>query len=300
MTNQLEQQFQMQQSNTGTGVMANTMASREMEEVKGQIFLAKQFPRNVFDSQKRILDQCKRESLAKTAIYSYPRGGQNVSGPSIRLAEVIAQNYGNITAGVRELEQRDGESVAQAYAWDMETNTRIEKTFTVPHIRYTRNGTKKLEDPRDIYELVANNGARRLRACILSVIPGDVVEEAINECNKTLSGNNKTPLKDRLARALNAFKEDYSVTQEMIETKYGYDISQFSEKNFVDLTQTFNALKDGMAKVEDAFNTNVKSENKETADKTNLEKDFQVGSKVESKQDKKVVTEDEPKQEELL
>ncbi len=36
------------------GVMAQASSSREMEEVKGAIFLAKQFPRNYFESEKRF------------------------------------------------------------------------------------------------------------------------------------------------------------------------------------------------------------------------------------------------------
>ncbi|MFZ6624474.1 hypothetical protein ACOXU5_02145 [Vagococcus fluvialis] len=291
MTNNLENQFQMQQSNQN-GVMAQTAVSREMEEVKGQIFMAKQFPRNTFEAQNRILDACKRESLASTAIYSFPRGNQNVQGPSIRLAEVLAQNWGNISFGIKELEQKNGESIAMAYAWDVETNTRQEKIFTVPHKRYTRSkGITPLTDPRDIYELVANNGSRRLRACILGVIPGDIVELAVEECNKTLSGNNSTPLKDRLARALTAFKENYDVTQEMIEDKFGYDISQFSEKNFVELIQIFNAIKDGMTKVTDVFEK-VKTETKANS----LEKEF----KDKENKDKKEVTENEVEQGELL
>src|SRR5690625_1197642 len=92
---ELQQQFN-QQENHQNGVMAQSSASREMEEVKGQIFMARQFPRNVFQSEQRILDACKRPSLAETAIYSYPRGGTKVEGPSIRLAEVLAQNWGNL------------------------------------------------------------------------------------------------------------------------------------------------------------------------------------------------------------
>lgn len=94
MSNDLANEFAMQHSNQGNNVMLNTAASREMEEVKGQIFMAKQFPRNPFDAEKRIIDSCKRRSLASTAMYSYPRGKTNVQGPSIRLAEVLAQNWG--------------------------------------------------------------------------------------------------------------------------------------------------------------------------------------------------------------
>lgn len=124
MTYDLANEFSSQQNNS---VMAQSSSSREIEEVKGQIFMAKQFPRNPFDAERRILDACKRQSLAKTAVYNYPRGGQMVSGPSIRLAEVVAQNWGNLSFGIKELQQLPGESVAMAYAWDLETNTRQEK-----------------------------------------------------------------------------------------------------------------------------------------------------------------------------
>lgn len=304
----IENEFQLHQQ----GVMANTVVNREMEEVKGQIFMAKQFPRNQFESEKRILDSCKRKSLARTACYSYPRGGQNVTGPSIRLAEVLAQNWGNISFGIKELEQRNSESVAMAYAWDVETNSRQEKVFTVPHIRYTRNGSKQLNDPRDIYELVANNGARRLRACILGVIPGDIVEKAVEECNKTLAGENKTPLKDRLNRAFNALKEEFNVTQEMIEARFGYNVSLFTEKNFIDLLNIFNSLKDGISKVDDWFD-----KKKEEVPQTSLEKQFEEKtmetdelSEFSEKESESVPASvvvkskaddtDEPKQEELL
>lgn len=234
-------------------VMAQASSSREIEEVKGQIFMAKQFPRNVFQAEQRILDACKRPSLAETAMYQYPRGGTKVTGPSIRLAEVLAQNWGNISFGVKELEQREGESVAMAYAWDLETNTRQEKTFTVKHSMKAKGKLKKLDDPRDIYEKVANDGARRLRACILGIIPGDIVESAVKQCEETLKGNSKGPLKDRVGNALKAFKDKYRVTQEMIEARFGYNAESFTEYDYLELIKIFNSLKDGMSKPEDWF-----------------------------------------------
>jgi hypothetical protein len=247
---ELSLQYNQQQQ---PGVLAQSSSSREMEEVKGQIFMAKQFPRNVFEAEKRILDSCKRESLAKVAVYQYPRGGSKVEGPSIRLAEVLAQNWGNLAFGVKELEQRPGESVAMAYAWDLETNVRQEKIFTVPHSRKAGGQIKKLDDPRDIYELVANQGARRVRACVLSIIPGDIVDKAVEECNRTLTGQNKSPLKDRVGNALKAFKDNHRVTQQMIEARFGYNVDSFSERDYLDLIKIFNSLKDGMSKVDDWF-----------------------------------------------
>ena len=137
----------------------------------------------------RIMRACERPFLAEQAMYAYPKGGKLVTGASIRLAEVLAQNWGNVDCGVREISQDGGSSIAEAYAVDLETNVRISKTFHVPHTRDTKQGKKRLTDSREIYELVANQGARRLRACILGIVPEDVVDAAVERCGKTLESS---------------------------------------------------------------------------------------------------------------
>lgn len=253
-----ELSMQYQQNQQQNNVLGQAAASREMEEVKGAIFLAKQFPRNVYQAEQRIMDACKRPSLAETAIYQFPKGGTKVAGPSIRLAEVVAQNWGNIDFGIKELEQREGESTVMAYAWDLETNTRQTKVFTVKHTLHTKKGPKKLTDPRDIYEMVANQGSRRVRACILGIIPGDVIEKATLQCQQTLAGASGEPLRDRIASMLTYFKENYNVTQEMIEDRFGYNADSFTEIDLVNAKSIINSLKDGMAKVDDHFDKSVK------------------------------------------
>lgn len=256
---ELAMQFQQQQQ---PSVLGQSSSSREMEEVKGAIAMARTFPRNVFYAEQRILDACKRTSLAETAVYQYPRGKQKISGPSIRLAEVIAQNWGNIDFGVKELEQKEGESTVMAYAWDLETNTRQTKVFTVKHSRMANGKLNKLTDPRDIYEMVANQGSRRVRACILGVIPGDIVETAVNQCQQTLAGQSDIPLKDRISKAFEKFKNNYRVTQEMIEDYLGYNANSFSEIDYVTLVKIYNSLKDGMSKPDDWFNKTPKKDEK--------------------------------------
>ena len=140
-----------------------------------------------------------------------------------------------------------------AYCWDIETNTRECKIFTVKHQISTRNGMKVLTDPREIYELVANQGARRKRACILNIIPGDVVDEAMARCNKTLQSNNRKPLIDRLRELVDMFQTRYSVPLASIEKYFGYPLDVFTEQDGVTLAGIYNALKDGAAKREDYF-----------------------------------------------
>ena len=262
---------QLQTGNTGLsfdafqqqGVMANQVASREAEEVKMAIFLAKQFPRNIIEAENKIKESCKRISLASTAIYSYQRGkGNKVEGPSIRLAEVLAQNWGNMQYGIKELENKNGESTMMAYCWDMENNVKQEKIFTVKHVRDTsKYGKQKLEQERDIYEATASSASRRLRACILGVIPGDVVEMAVEQCNQTMRGQSDVPLKDRIKAAVEHFGKQYGVTQEMIENKFGYNAEAFTEYTLAELTKINTSLKDGMSVVDDWFEKPKKANN---------------------------------------
>ena len=229
------------------------MISRQAQEVQAAMVIAKRFPRDEVEAFNRILLSCKRKSLAESAMYEYPRGGSKVTGPSIRLAEAIAQNWENIDFGITELEQKNGESQVMAYAWDLETNSRQTKIFSVPHVRSTKKGNAPLTDPRDIYEMVANQGARRLRSCILGIIPGDVVEAAVKECQKTLVLGSDKPLIDRVRDGIRLFEEKFSVTQEMIEKYIGCKCEAFSENDMIRLNNVYRSLRDGMASREQYF-----------------------------------------------
>ena len=227
--------------------------SRAIQEVQGAIVMAKKFPRNETACFAKIIESCKRRSLAESAMYSYPRGGEKVTGASIRLAETLAKYWGNLQFGIVELSQANGASEVMAYAWDLETNTRQIKQFTVKHSRYSKAaGVTKLTDPRDIYEMTANQGARRLRACILGVLPSDLLDTAIEECEKTLRGNNKEPLIDRVRTCVAKFAE-IGVTQEMIEKRFNHIIDAIDVHELVALGKIFNSLRDNMAKIEEFF-----------------------------------------------
>lgn len=184
-------------------------------------------------------------------MYAYPRGDETVTGPSIRLAECIAQKWGNLEFGIRELSQAGGVSEVEAYAMDLETNTRQTKIFHVPHKRYTKRGSYPLTDPRDIYEYVANQGARRLRACILGVIPGDVVEEAIAECERTVKRGGE-PIELRLKKMVEAFA-GFEVTQAQIERRLNHKLEATSEAELLNLKKIYRTLKDGFADVSQFF-----------------------------------------------
>ena len=245
--------FLAEQKNHQLGVA--DIESRQLSEIKGKIFIAKQFPRDEEKAIEAILKECRSKRLAESAEYVFSRGTSEVKGASIRLAEVVARHWGNFDCGITELEQRDGESTVKAYAWDLESNYRDEKIFTVSHIRETKKGSYKLNDSRDIYEKVANDGARRKRACILAVIPGYIFDMALEACEKTLKsgeGEDIAVSREKMFNSFKTLKED--ITKEQLAEKVGKtDFDTLDIHDLIKLRNLGNAIKDGYVKVSIAF-----------------------------------------------
>ena len=260
--NEIIVQEQPNMPNMNNGVMAQLdninqgtvaiEASRAIAEAQGKLVIAKRFPRDEVQAYNRVAQACQRKGIAEKAFYSYNRGGGTVSGPTIRFAEELARCWGNIDYGIKELSQDDGKSEMQAYAWDLETNAQSVQNFTNPHIREVGGKAKILTSQRDIYEINANMGARRLRSRILAILPTDLVDMAINECKKTLAGNNDEPLIDRVKKMVVAF-DKIGVKQDQLEKRLGRKIDTMTIDDFTDYIGIYNAIKQGESKIAEWF-----------------------------------------------
>lgn len=234
------------------GSVANSDMQRQMAEVQASIIVARQAPRDPQRAADRIIIECQRPRLAESAIYQFPRGGTSVTGPSIHLARSLARNWGNISFGMREMEQGEGYSVVKAFAWDLETNVREERDFNVQHQLQLKSGQmKRLTDRRDIYEIMANMGARRMRACILSLIPEDVVEMALQQCDETMRVK-FTPTPELIKAMLGDF-QGFNISKAQIEARLQRRIEAIEPAQMAGLKKIHNSLVDGMSNPEDWF-----------------------------------------------
>ena len=240
---------QMDKINQGTVAIE---ASRAIAEAQGKLVIAKRFPRDEVEAYAKAIEACQRPTMAAKAFYSFPRGGQTVEGPTIRFAEELARCWGNIDYGIKELSQDDGKSEMQAYAWDLATNAQSVQNFTNPHQREQGKKMVNLTSQRDIYENNANMATRRLRSRILAILPSWFVEDAIEECKKTIAGRNDTPLIDRVKKMVVAFAK-IGVTQEQIEKRLKKKIDTMNADDFVEYTGIYNAIKQGESKIAEWF-----------------------------------------------
>ena len=228
--------------------------ARALQEVQGAIFMARQFPRNEELARKKILQTGKNLKFAESAIYAYPRGGSMIMGPSIRAAETMAKYWGNISYGSKILSQNMNENNSEimTYCWDLETNVRAERVFKSAHIRETKSGNKVLTSNRDIYEKEANDSARRLRACILGIIPKEIIEELMDTCEETLVGKSDKTLQERIEEMVKKF-EEIGITKEMIVKRMGVQLDKLVAKNVVSLGYIYNSIKENFAPASQFF-----------------------------------------------
>jgi hypothetical protein len=236
---------------TAAGSLVVVEAQRMRAEVEARMIMAHRMPRDQIRAMELILNDCCRPTLAQQAVYQYARGGTDIHGPTIRLVEAAAQRWGNIQSGFREVARHDGYSEVIADAWDLESGFYDYRQFQVRHWRDTRQGGHQVTDERDIYEVVASVAQRRKRAVLLSVIPGDVIEAALEQCEKTMTASADVS-GEGIKKLVAAFAE-FGVTVPQIEARIQRRMDAIRPAQVVMLRKIYTSIKDGMSEVADWF-----------------------------------------------
>jgi len=248
--NQQMNPFQQQGQDVSPGAMnvgaVSIEQKRAITEAQGQLGMAKMFPRDLNQAHAELMRACKSRYFAETAFYTLPRGGQSITGPSIRLAEEIARCVGNFQYGHRELSRDDKKSEVEIFAWDMEKNNRRIRQITVDHVRYSKGGgNQPLRDPKDIDDKISNVASKQVRGLVLALLPKWLVEEAIIQCQETLEGNGGESVEQRILKMTKAFdKQGISVA--LLERYLGHALKETVPSEITELMGVYNALKEGV------------------------------------------------------
>ena len=254
----VESPFATARSAIAESTGSRQMQARENTEVMALSAMAKRFPRDQVAACDKIRNAFTRVSLAEKAQYQFARGGSDIIGPSIRAAEAMSQQWGNMSNGWREVSRSvgpDGVGVSEveAYSVDYESVNRESIQFVVRHWRDTKKGGYALKDERDIYELCANQAQRRKRACILAQIPGDITEMAMDQASVTLKTSADTSAEGML-KMVAAFLP-YGVTKEMIEKRIQRRLDAIQPAQVVALKRIYASLRDEMSTASEWFET---------------------------------------------
>jgi hypothetical protein len=224
-------------------------------EVDQQITTAKAYPRSIDRAIKNIKSLATLdEQSAMECIYALPRGGNPIKGPSIRLAEIIATQWGNCRVGARVVHVDRVEKYVEAEGvfHDLETNV-----VTTARVR-RRISDKQNRLLKDDMIIVTGNAACSIakRNAILGSVPKGVWRNSYDAVEKVLAGDIKT-LSVKRIEVMKAFAA-FGVTPERVYTAINIKgDADISADHLITLYGMYQSLKSGEETVESLFAADV-------------------------------------------
>lgn len=228
--------------------------SQDKAAIDMQISTAKAYPRNVTRSMNNAIAIVTIDKeTASTCTYSLPRGGKPITGPSVHLAKILAQNWGNLRVEAKVISTDQKTVTCQAIAFDLENNLAIK-------VEVKRSIMTKIGRMTEDMIVVTGNAGNSiaLRNAILSVIPRAIVDKVYNEAKKMITGDisDKTKLIAKRKQVFDALTDAYQVTEKEILAALGKaSINHVDSDDLVVLIGIGQAIKDGDTTVELAFKT---------------------------------------------
>lgn len=222
-------------------------------EIDIQISTAKRYPRSIEKFRQEALSMATLDKdIAASCFYKLKRGkgadAKIIEGPSVRLAEIVANAWGNLRFGARTVQEGQREVVAQGVAHDLEKN--VCNTIEVSRRITNSKGERYGDDMIGVTKNAANSIA--LRNAIFKTVPFTYVKTIYEQAKKVAVGDSKTLLECRQSM-LEAFAK-MSVTKEQVLA--------FLEKPSVEdiglgdvelMIGTYTAIKDGDTTIDQQF-----------------------------------------------
>lgn len=229
-------------------VPVSAMSALAKSEVEAQLDAAHRYKRSV----NRFLQEAMglatvTQEVAESCIYSIPRDGKQIAGPSVRLAEICASSYGNLHVAARIVDVEEDDVVAQGVAWDLEKNLRV----TV-EVRRRIKGKSGRRFSADMITVTGNAAASiALRNAIFRVVPRAYIDRIYDKARQVAVGDAKT-LATRRAQVLDRLQK-MGATQDRVVAKLGVaGVEDIGVEQLEVLIGLGTAIKDGMP-VDEAF-----------------------------------------------
>lgn len=231
--------------------------------IKARYGIAQIRPRDLDTVRQKMLANGRRPSFAEMATYKKPiGGGKFAEGESIRFAEAAAMAMGNLITETIAVEEDDKRRVYRVVTTDIESNTSFSTDITVQKTverRFVKEGQTVLSSRRnsngDIVHLVeateddmltksGNAISKAMRNNILRLIPGDIIEDCLAQCQQTLAGKVKEDPDAARKKLLDAFGF-FGVLPQQIGEYLGHEPSALSTAELDDLRKQYTAVKTG-------------------------------------------------------
>lgn len=218
-------------------------------ELDQQIATAKAYPRSIAAFQRTCEEMVALNAdVAAECVYSLPRDGKSIEGPSSRLAEIVASAWGNCRAMARVVGE-DAEFVtAQGVFHDLERNVAI--NFEVRRRITDRRGRRYGSD------MIATTGnaacSIALRNAVFKGVPKAYWSPAFEKARAIVAGDPAT-LEKRRAMALEHLAKQGVAEARVLETLGVVGVQDIGLAELATLRGILTAIKEGDTTLESAF-----------------------------------------------
>lgn len=246
-----------------TGEVASVaMSARVRAEIEARCVLAMRNPRDWLTVRDRLLKACARPKFAQVARYRKPIG-QGVEGPSIRLAEEAARCMGNIHYQTVVISDTTDKRVLRVTAMDLESNLTPEQEIVLQKTverRQIKPGDTVLSSRQNsqgqtTYTIVATEDdllnkqnamvSKALRTLLLRLLPGDILEEAQEECIATLQRADAVDPDKAIKTIADSFSVKLRVSPADLKEYLGHEIGQCAPNELLELRAIYAEIADG-------------------------------------------------------
>lgn len=217
-----------------------------------QVATAKRYPRDIERAkQNAIALATATKEVAESCEYALPRGGKTISGPSVHLARIIAQNWGNLRVESRIKEIRHSQIVSEAVCFDLETNYAVK-------VEVTRNILDKHKKRyNDDMITVTGNAANSIsyRNAVFAVVNKGIIDTVLEETRKKLAEDiTKDNLEQRKDDAFKLFKDAYGASkQDVLNLLDLKNVKNVKQEHLLTLIGVVQSIRDGDSKPSDLF-----------------------------------------------
>jgi len=226
-----------------------------MGEVNAQVATARRFPRRRAIEIARSIEglATMTEEIAEECMYSLPRGGKTIEGPSIRFAEIVQQQWGNnrVAAEVGGIDRVNKRIAAVGMYHDLETNSATRVTMFQRISGSDKKGGHIFND--DMIAVAGSAASSKARRnAILAGVPRAVWHGAYLAVRKCIMGDIKT-LANRRAAAITEFQRFGIAADQLFGLIDVKDENDITLEHLVTLRGTLSGLKSGEVTVEQLF-----------------------------------------------
>lgn len=234
-------------------VSAEVIYQQDKALVDVQVSTAKAFPRNVKRSTENALAIATMDiEVAEICTYAVPRGGKTITGPSVHLAKIIAQQWKNLRMDAKVVAIDDKHVTSEAVCFDLENN--IAFKAQVKRSIVGKKGDRFNEDMITVTGNAANSIA--IRNAIFSVIPKAVVDKCYKAVKAMIAGEMSDQTKFLAKRKLvfEGLRDSFNLTEKEILSSIGRQaLDHVTPEDLVTLIGIGNAIKDGDATIDQSF-----------------------------------------------